>query len=166
MFWRLLPLRDWGYIALMLTVVALGALFVHHERELGAHAVRAAVAEAAASAAQANAAESARRVTEIQEVTRDAQRSSAQLAVNLAAAAGQRHDIDGLLDALVRRGATTGNPATAGGSSPADAASQLLADLYRGADEAAGIYAAEADRRGTAGSACERSYDALTTTTP
>lgn len=44
-------------------------------------------------------------------------------------------------------------------SSPGD----LLTELHRRADEAAGQFAAIAVARGAAGQICERAYDALTT---
>lgn len=53
-------------------------------------------------------------------------------------------------------------PAPAGGSAPAQATDELLAELFRRADSRAGILAQDLDAARIAGQACERSYDALT----
>lgn len=76
------------------------------------------------------------------------------------AASGRLQQRVAALVAEARRAAT--NPGPAGASPPAGDPIQLLADLQRRADEAAGILARIADERGAAGAACERAYDALT----
>lgn len=53
-------------------------------------------------------------------------------------------------------------PAPACGGAPAQAADELLAELFRRADSRAGILAQDLDAARIAGHACERSYDALT----
>lgn len=59
---------------------------------------------------------------------------------------------------LQRGGSDTG--ATSSGKTGASA-SDLLADLYRSIDQAAGDYAEEADRRGRVAMNCEKAYDAI-----
>jgi hypothetical protein len=54
------------------------------------------------------------------------------------------------------------DPATAASSPPADPASDLLADMLRRVDDAAGTIGRYADEARPAGQLCERSYDALT----
>ena len=162
----MLPLRDWGYITAAAGIAVAGAVFVHHEREIGAHKAEAQLqherAEVAAVAASA-AAESQRRETALQEIARAAQRSQAQLATKMAAAVDQRRDVDSVLDAYVRRNA---NSASAPGSANACAGDLgVLADVYRGADAAAEVYAGEATRRGAALDVCIKSYGALTPAT-
>lgn len=164
----LLPLRDWGYIALALTVAALGALFVHHERELGAQKAeaqlqheRAAVAQAAASAAADAAAESKRRETALQEIARDAQQTSVKIASDAAAAGADRRALGVQLDAYVRGHAAPVNPAAAQGSPPARDPLAVLAELLGRADARAEDLARIADERRAAGVACERAYGAL-----
>lgn len=57
-----------------------------------------------------------------------------------------------------RRGSDTG---TTGSGEAGANTSDLLAELYREIDAAAGEYAAEADRRGRVAMTCERAYDAI-----
>jgi uncharacterized protein HemX len=54
--------------------------------------------------------------------------------------------------------------ATAPGSAPGSGPGDMLADMLRRVEEAGRELAAEADRARAAGKACERAYDALTTT--
>lgn len=84
---------------------------------------------------------------------------------NAARAAAQRiadrlqSGIENAIDKLQqRRGGYTGTASSGtAGTSTAD----LLAELYREIDAAAGEYAAEADRRGRVAMTCERAYDAI-----
>lgn len=102
--------------------------------------------------------EEARRRAELKEITDAAQAQAAldRAAADRAAAAGDR-----LQRAYAAAIARCGNPGAAGRGAPGAAAGDLLADVQRRIDETAGELAAEADRRGAAGRACERSYDAL-----
>jgi hypothetical protein len=77
-----------------------------------------------------------------------------------AAAAGRLQQRVASLVAEARRAAA--NPGTASASAPASDPIDLLADLQRRADEAAGIMARVADERGAAGDACVSAYNALT----
>ena len=62
--------------------------------------------------------------------------------------------------------APTSDPTPAGGSPPADASADLLADVQRRLDEAADGIAQHADVARIAGQGCERAYDALTQARP
>lgn len=167
----LLPLRDWCYIGLALAVAALGALFVHHEREIGAHKAeaalqheRAAVATASAQAASAAMAERARQDAaqlEITHATQDTiQRLATAAAVNTVDRSGDTFSMR--LDAYLRSRSGSGtSTATASGPTAADAA-VVYARLLDRADARASELARLADERGAAGVACVQSYDALT----
>jgi len=165
----LLPLRDWGYIAVAVAIAGAGAVFVSHEREIGAHKAEAAlqheraeIAAVAASAAQAAAVESQRRETAIQGIAHDAQQTAIRVAADAAAGAADRRALSVQLDAYVRAHAATVNPPAAAGSAPARDPLVVLADLFSRADARAAELARIADERGAAGVACERAYDALT----
>ncbi len=84
-----------------------------------------------------------------------------------------RADAAGAADAAVRlrqriatiaaaRCPAAGDTAASSGSEAAGTATDLLADMQRRLDEAAGEIAEHADAAGIAGSACARAYDALT----
>lgn len=62
--------------------------------------------------------------------------------------------------------APASDPTPAGGSPPADASADLLADVQRRLDEAADGIAQHADVARIAGQGCERAYDALTQARP
>lgn len=62
--------------------------------------------------------------------------------------------------------APASDPTPAGGSPPADASADLLADVQRRLDEAADGIAQHADAARIAGRGCERAYDALTQARP
>lgn len=80
-----------------------------------------------------------------------------------AAARGLRERVQALAAAGRR---TCGHPAAAGRGASAPDQIGVLADVLGRADAAAGVLAAEADRRRAAGIACEQSYDALTAKPP
>lgn len=84
-----------------------------------------------------------------------------------AGAAALRGDVEQLRAdarrfAAVRRGAAASDPADAGRGPAACAGADLLADLLAEMAAAGAELAAEADRRGIAGSTCERERDTLT----
>lgn len=58
------------------------------------------------------------------------------------------------------------DPPPVAGSPPAANPDDVLADVQRRIDQAAGLFADLADKRGIAGAACERDYDALGDGTP
>lgn len=160
-----LPLRDWGYIALVLAVAALGALFVHHERELGAASAkaqleheRAAVAQVAASAAIASAAESKRLADNMKETVNVTQQIVARMSADAAAGAADRRAFGVQLDAYVRANTRPSDPApTARGQAATDPL-VVLAQLQRWTDERADALAELADKRGAAGAGCQLAY--------
>ena len=165
----LLPLRDWGYIGAVFAVAALGALFVHHEREIGAAKAdaqlqheRAAVADAGAQAASAAAAESTRRETASLEIVNATQQTMQRLAAVATANAADRSSFGLQLDAYVRAHASPSSPAAAASGPATSDAIVVLARLLDRADSRASDLARLADERGAAGTACEQSYNALT----
>lgn len=126
-------------------------------------AQRAAHAEVAASAAHAARAEERRREAALRKEMDDALQAVARARADADRAAGAAERLRHAARAAAARcGAATGDTATAAASAAATGAGDLLAELLRAADERAGALAAEADRRGIAGTACERAYDALT----
>lgn len=90
------------------------------------------------------------------ELARIAARSRADSARLVADAGAARSAADRLRGAVAGSGLVI-HPATAGGGAPASDTERLSAELLGRAQELARI----ADERGAAGSACERSYDAL-----
>jgi hypothetical protein len=165
---RAVPWQAWAAAA------AIGVAWWWHDgrvdaaRQAGGDAVRAEWAtatalavEAAASAAAANRAEEQRRAAaqqqEIDRATESLDRARADAARADRAAASLR---DAARAAAARCGRPAGHPATAEDRAPADG--RMLADVLAELDERAGALAAEADRRGIAGLACERAYDTLT----
>ena len=133
------------------------------EQERTAHAAdRAAWASAAASASEAARAEEQRRASAVSEVTREAQRleTVADAGRAAAAAAGGRM-LDAARAAAARCGGAAVGSAAAASSAPADRPGAVLADVLAEVERAGRAMAEEADRRGIAGSACERAYDAV-----
>ena len=165
----LVPVRDWLYLSAIALAIAGGALFVHHERAIGAHKAeaqlqreRAAVAAVAASAAQASAQESTRRETALQEIARAAQANTLKIAAAATVDASDRRAFGLQLDAYLRASAAGQNPGPAA-SSPATADAVLvLARLLERVDARAADLAQLADQRGAAGQACVSAYAALT----
>jgi len=97
------------------------------------------------------------RITHDAALQADAARADADRA--LAARDGLRKQLDAYVAASHR---TPGDPAPAAGSAPTRDALDVLADLFSGPDEAAGILAKALDGSHDAGQACERVYDSLT----
>jgi hypothetical protein len=171
-FFKIVP--PWGF-ALSLAIGVLG-LWAHH-RERAADmagysrghaeytALQAEMARRALVAEEAARAEEARRAAAQQEIE-DAhdhamQAARADAAIADAAAGRLRQRVANLITAA-RSGGAAGNPAPVGQSPAADDADVVLADVLGRCVAAARQLAAIADERGAAGSACERSYDALT----
>lgn len=158
----LIPLRDWLYLGAIAMLLAGAALFVHHERSVGAQREHDAVSAAAVAATASAASETNRRIVATQKVVHDTEISAAQVAADAASAGAARDALRVQLDAYVRRRAVPVDPAASGGGPAAADPDVVLAQLLeRAADRAAGL-AQLADERGIAGSACERSFDALT----
>lgn len=105
--------------------------------------------------------EERRRHTEVERVTGEANDQAEQARAD-AAVADQRADSlqQQVARLLASRGATCSAIAAQGGT-PAKDAAVLLADLLSRVEQAGRELAAEADRRGIAGRACERYADSL-----
>ena len=167
-FLRLVPVRDWAYLALALVIAAAGAMFIHHERALGAAKAeaqlqheRAEVAAAGASAAIAAQSETVRREAAMQEIVHANQEIIVRIAAAGAANNVDRSNFGVQLDAYVRARTAAANPAVAASGPTARDPLAVLADLLSRADARASELARIADDRGAAGAACEQSYDAL-----
>jgi hypothetical protein len=119
-------------------------------------AARAAAAAAAAHRATEQRREAAAR-KEIDDATDAIDRARADADRAGRAAAGLRD----AARAAAGRCSTTRHPAAAASSPPAASAGDLLADVLGLVEQAGRDMAAEADRRGIAGAACERLYDSL-----
>lgn len=124
-------------------------------------AYRAAVAQQVREAEMATRAEEQRRTLKIQEA-QDAEhlaRKSAEADARRARTAAER-----LRDHAAQLAArcSPGNPAPAASSPAASAPGDLLADMQRRIDDAAGSLAEYADQARIAGQLCERAHDALT----
>lgn len=97
--------------------------------------------------------------TTIEGVQIDAREQLAQVADDAATAAATADGLRRELDRIRRRAASCA--AAAGGSAPGRDSTELLADLLAEVESAGRAMAAEADRRGVAGEACERAYDGV-----
>jgi len=84
--------------------------------------------------------------------------NTARLAAQRAADRLQVGIINAIAQLQQRGGSDTG---TSGSGTPGRNTADLLANLYREIDAAAGDYAAEADRRGRVAMTCEKAYDAI-----
>jgi hypothetical protein len=105
--------------------------------------------------------ELARRNQSNEQAARQARTKSARDAAAAAAADATAAGMRDYIAELAARAAAC-DSATAGGGEATDRPGDLLADMLRGLEAAGRAMAAEADRRGTAGAACEASYDGLT----
>lgn len=168
-FLGLIPARDWLYLIAIAALLAAAALFVSHERTVGAakvEAVRqaehASMAAVAASASASAAAETNRRQGAILEIVNDTQTQAARVASDAVSAAAARDALRVQLAAVVRASRVPGDSAAAPGGSAASDPIGVLSDVLGRADDRATDLARLADERGTAGAACERSFDALT----
>lgn len=112
----------------------------------------------AKSHAQARLTEARWRTT-IDGVQIDAREQLAQVADDAATAAATADGLRRELDRIRRRAASCA--AAAGGSAPGRDTAELLADLLAEVESAGRAMAEEADRRGVAGEACERTYDGV-----
>ena len=97
--------------------------------------------------------------TTIEGVQIDAREQLAQVADDAATAAATADGLRRELDRIRRRAASCA--AAADGSAPGRDSTELLADLLAEVESAGRAMAAEADRRGVAGLACERAYDGV-----
>lgn len=165
----MIPIRFYIAAIVSAAVLALGARWHLSRVHAAEKAVHAHYAQVLADiSAKTSAAQSAFRATETEWRTRiDKEAKDGQDRIETA-----RHDADGAraaadsLRAQLARyraaaRATQDPGAPAPGPSTSDAI-DLLADLFAGADAAAGELAKAADMAHAAGLTCERSYDALT----
>ncbi len=156
--------------ALIVTMAAAGiqtwrlaAEVADHAETRASHAEQIAGLERTARVAEANArAEEKRRADALQEVIHETEQKldAARADADAAADAGQR--LRAQLAAIASgcsRSTSHTDPAEAG--PPADATADLLADVQRRLGEATQQFAAFADQSHAAGTACQRSYDAL-----
>jgi hypothetical protein len=168
----LLPYR-WMAIAL-LAAAAVGFMGIQRAQIAGlradlAEGKAAWSAERAQAAKLSQAAEAAARIEEQRRflAQQEALDAAEQKAVQARADAARASDAAGRLQqrvaALVAQaGRAAANPATAGVGPATSTAIDLLADVQRRIDEAAGQLADYADRARSAGELCQASYNALT----
>ena len=144
-------------LAALLLVASLfgGGFWLSHRLEEGAKAT------AALKVSEAARAEEQRRAEAQSEIAHDAKLSRDRADAQLRLAGDSARRLQQRYDALVAQGAT----APAGSASAAEAR-DMLAELRRGVEEAARSTVEFADRASVAGDACQRSYDALTTSHP
>jgi Na+-translocating ferredoxin:NAD+ oxidoreductase RnfC subunit len=167
---RLLPFKWWivgGAFALVCSAWLVQTLRVQVLRADLAESMslraqeREASAEAARIQSEEYRIEDQRRASAIRSVVGEAIKLSEAVALD---ANSVRAAHDRLLQryraALSRR--APDDPAPATGSPPTAAADDLSTELLGRVSEAAGLLAAEADKRGIAGNACVKSYEALT----
>jgi hypothetical protein len=121
--------------------------------------IQAVTATAREEAMHAGLVETSRRLGAQEKVTRDAQAHARRASADRAAADAVAGQLQQYADSLAS--ACAADPAAAGPGSAASAPGLVLADMQRRLEAAGRELAAEADRRGAAGSTCERSYDAL-----
>lgn len=148
---------------LVLALIAGLALFTAHEQSLGAADERAKTADAAMKMAQDSAAKSAELAATQQKVSNDAQ---LQASADRAAAASATRELDAArvqLNAYLRRRAVPGDSSASSGGQATTYSDDLLAGLLDASWQRNLDLAAIADARGTAGTACERWSDSLTT---
>lgn len=135
-----------------------------HDATKLAHAEQiASLQRAAIEAHLAARAEEKRRAEALQGVIDETEQKLAQARSDAGAAADAGQRLRAQLAAITAscRGAA-GSSGVAGAGAPAEATSDLLADVQRRLDEAADGIARHADEARAAGQACERSYRALT----
>ena len=157
-------------LALLAALVGVGAYEHHRGYATGRADVqqawdkeRTAQLATAVAASESNRSIEQQRAQAVQEVTRNAElaQDAVRVAAVRAVAAG-----DGLRQrtavviAACDRPAV--NPSAAPPSTPASSPGDLLADMQRRLEDAAGQLAAVADERGAAGAACVSAYDSLT----
>lgn len=154
------PLRVFVLVALVALGAASGA-WVTDTWWQAKHAAFEKKASNQAAIAQAVArAEEQRRQAAIEEIRANAQKENDLVAADAAAADARA---DGLQRELARiKRAASSNTCAAAGGAPATITAELLADMLGELEQAGREIAAEADRRGVAGRACEASFAALT----
>ena len=161
---RLVPAWAWWLLAIVL-VAGGQQVRVYSAQNLAAKAqtdladYRAEVAERDRRAALAVLAENQRRQKAADESRRQALEQIEQAQADAAAAGATADGLRGEAARLKRKLASCSG--TVPGSAPGRDAGSVLADLLAEVESAGRAMAAEAQRRGIAGAACERQYDAL-----
>lgn len=118
-------------------------------------------AAVAAAAAASSATETARRVNAQQEIAYAAQTQAARATADAAAAGRARDALRVQLASYIHSRSGSADTPASSGSAPAGDPIGLLGRMFSESDERAGTLASALDASRTAGSACERSYDAL-----
>jgi hypothetical protein len=150
-------------IVLLISAIIGGAGFIlHQQRERGRDEGRAEISaqwQAQREADQkAKDAEIERINAAHEKVVQDAKKQTQQAA---AAAASANAAATGLRQRYAKLAAACAAASAVAGSPPASAPGDLLANVFRRIDEAAGQLAEVADQRRVGGLACEAEYDAL-----
>lgn len=156
---RGVPVLVWVVVA----AVAWGAFQKHRasasERRAASQQLQ--QAQARADALQAGLVEQARILTEQQEAANAADKKTRRAAADAAGADIAGRGLRAYAAGLAASAAACGAAAAPIGP-PGPGAAAVLADMLGSLEERGRALAAEADRRGIAGSECERRYDALT----
>lgn len=155
-----IPWRSVGLAALAVVLFVSGWGYGARGVQTKWDAERAEQSAAALDASETARREERRRTLAQSEIAHDATVQTEQSHVAAVAAAVAADGLRHRTAELARR--CTGNSAAAATSPAASTPGELLADLQRRIDTAAGEFAQYADASHTAGRACERSYDALT----
>ena len=164
-------LQPFAGVFMVLAALAGAGFYGHHKGYASGRAEvqqawaieRAAQLAAAASASEANRSVEQQRAQAAKEIERNAVLTQAAARVaagrTVAAADGLRQRAAVVIAACDR---PASNPGAAPPGQPASSPIDLLADLQRRLEDAAGQLAAVADQRGAAGDACVDAYDLLT----
>jgi hypothetical protein len=166
--WRLYV--EFAVVAALLTALGAQTVRMDHAQTSEARAEqrlsdeRAAATKAALAAETTYRAEESRRAAAQKEITDEAIRMASRARADVAVADAAHGRLSDRAAAVASRCSATFYPPASAGSAPAANPGDLLADVLRRADEAAGELAAFADQAHAAGLACERSYDSLTPT--
>nr|WP_298113876.1 DUF2514 family protein [uncultured Pseudomonas sp.] len=119
------------------------------------------VSERDRKAALAALQETKRRMAAIDEVQKDAEQQLEAARADAAGAGAALERLQQRLTAAEQRSRAAGNTITTQLGQAAESAARVRAELLGGMGKMAGLYADQADRSRIAGTACERSYDAL-----
>ncbi|WP_333986736.1 DUF2514 family protein [Burkholderia cepacia] len=149
--------RVWLAFIVALAITAGGCYFKGHAD--GVRATTIAAQKAQLDAVAAARAEEQRRTAAQSEIANDANQQRTAALADAFAARAAAGSLQQRVDQLV---AAARHPTATAGSSTADDALDLLADVFGRADQRQGELAAYADAARIAGQQCERDYDTLT----
>jgi chromosome segregation ATPase len=163
---KLVP--SWAYWLLALAVIAggqqirvLSAKSVASKAQVDLANYRTEVSERDRRAAMFLIQENQRRQTETEKADAEAQEQLAAARTDADRAGSALERLQQRLAAAEQRSRDAGNAITAQLGQAAEDAARMRADVFGRIGAAAQLYAAVADDRGIAGSACEKSYDAV-----